>query len=199
MITERPTWLYRPVTVENLAEVQQQCQAVFANHYANIFADGGLTFHYLDRDLLKIEAPAYVEAIANLGLLDRWGTSVFVGTTGERHDIDSLVPIDTEDWLSRCYAFNMPVQNCDESWTVWYECSEWVDVPFVGDSSNYKTAKVFKIESCREIDRWPASQPAWINVTTPHRPVSNHTKTRLLISTRFWPEVHDILGDANLT
>lgn len=188
----RPEWLYQPVTVHNLPDVQQQCFEVFKNHYPNIFDGKGLTIHYIDREILKEEAPAYVDAINSLGLLDRWSTSIFVGTQGNQRDTDSRIHIDNPDWTHRCYAFNMPVVNCESSWTVFYKCDEEdLDTTLIGDRDNYKVARVFKTQSCHEIGRLPANQPAWVNVSNPHRPVTNNNETRLLISTRFWPEVHD--------
>ena len=44
-----------------------------------------------------------------------------------------------------------------------------------------------------EIERLDASQPAWVNTSIPHRPVSTHTRPRAILSARFNPELHDLL------
>jgi len=195
--SSRPDWLYQSVVIDNLDKVQQECFEIFKKYYSDIFQGKGLTIHYIDREILKQEAPAYIAAIDSLGLLDRWSTSIFVGTQGQNRETDSRIHIDNPDWTHRCYAFNMPVVNCESSWTAFYKCiEEDLDSTLIGDQDNYKVARVYKTESCQEIGRLPASQPAWVNVSTPHRPVTSNDSIRLLISTRFWPEIHDYFDEA---
>ena len=168
--------------------------AVFYKHYPNIFGDRGFTFTYADQDILRAEAPAYTDYLKSLGLYDRWVKSVLIGTLGEQRIKDSPIHVDSEDWQTRCYALNIPLINCEDSHTVWYDVKDYDEDAYSGDdqtSKGYKTARGFKPETSTEIGRLATITPAWVNVSVPHRAENANSDLRLIISTRFWPEVHD--------
>jgi hypothetical protein len=201
MITTRPTWLYKPINITNLDSIKSECLNVFNKHYSNAFGNRGFTFTRIDQDILRAEAPSYVQALKDLGLYDRWTNSIFSGTVGENRYEDSPIHIDNDDWNTRCYSLNMPVVNCENSYTLFYKSNtpgptapipEWII-----DAASYKVGGSFREEDCQEIGRCNVEQPAWINVTIPHRAVNNNPDMRLIITTRFYPELHDYFDDAD--
>jgi hypothetical protein len=194
----KPSWLYKPVDVSNLDNIKLEFQTIFNKHYSNVFGDRGFTFSYLDKDIVRAEAPSYIQVLKDLGVYDRWTSCVFVGTLGDARHKDSPIHVDTEDWQSRSYALNMPVINCEDSHTVFFEATiPDSDAYLSGDSTGYKTARGFKEEGSREIGRWNVESPAWVNVTIPHRAENSNPDLRLIISSRFWPEIHDYFDDAD--
>ena len=194
----KPTWLYKTIDVPSIDQIKKECMDVFYKHYPNIFGDRGFTFTYVDQDILRTEAPAYTEYLKSLGLYDRWVKSVFIGTCGDQRIKDSPIHVDSEDWQTRCYALNIPLINCEHSHTVWYDVKEYDEDAYSGDDQTvkgYKTARGFKPETSTEIDRLATINPAWVNVSVPHRAENANSDLRLLISTRFWPEVHDYFSN----
>lgn len=192
--TSKPTWLYKSVDVTNLELIQSEILAVFNKHYPHVFGDRGFIFTYVDQDILRAEAPHYVAYLNELGLYDKWTKSVLVGTMGEARLKDSPIHVDSEDWKVRNFALNIPIVNCNDSNTVWYDVKEYDEEAYSGDdqtAKGYKTARGFKPETSVEIGRMPASNPAWINVAIPHRAENNNSELRLILSTRFYPELHD--------
>jgi|688.fasta_scaffold310130_2 hypothetical protein len=194
----KPTWLYKTINVPNIDQIKKECMDVFYKHYPNVFGDRGFTFTYADQDILRAEAPAYTEYLKSLGLYDRWAKSVFIGTCGDQRIKDSPIHVDSEDWQTRCYALNIPLINCEHSHTVWYDVKEYDEDAYSGDdqtAKGYKTARGFKPETSTEIDRLATINPAWVNVSVPHRAENSNSDLRLIISTRFWPEVHDYFSN----
>jgi hypothetical protein len=64
-----------------------------------------------------------------------------------------------------------------------------------GKENDAATARLIKKGTIgTEIDRFPASQPAWINTSIPHNPITLHNKPRAVISARFFPEVHELFN-----
>jgi hypothetical protein len=190
----KPIWLYKTIDVLNIDQIKKECMDVFYKHYPNVFGDRGFTFTYADQDILRAEAPAYTEYLKSLGLYDRWVKSVLIGTCGDQRTKDSPIHVDSEDWQTRCYALNIPLINCEHSHTVWYDVKDYDLDAYGGDdqtNKGYKSARGFNPETSTEIDRLATIIPAWINVSVPHRAENANSDLRLLISTRFWPEVHD--------
>jgi hypothetical protein len=193
-IISKPIWLYKPVDVPNVDQIKQECMSIFHKHYPDVFGDRGCTFTYVDHDILREEAPGYIAYLKELGLYDQWAKSAFVGTMGENRYRDTPIHIDSDDWQTRCYALNIPLINCENSHTVWYDVKETDDNIYSGDDQSekgYRSTRGFKSESSTEIGRMSANNSAWINVSIPHRPETNNRNLRLIISTRFWPEIHD--------
>ena len=190
----RPTWLYKPIDVPNIDQIKQECMSVFYKHHPDAFGDRGFTFTYADQDILRAEAPAYTDYLKSLGLYDLWAKSVFIGTKGQERFKDSPIHVDSEDWQTRAYALNIPLVNCENSHTVWFDVKDYDEDAYSGDdqtTKGYKTARGFKPETSTEIGRLETINPAWVNVSIPYRAENDNSDLRLIISTRFWPEIHE--------
>lgn len=184
-----PTWLYKPVDVPNLKEIQQELIPVLEKEVPN-YTQIPNKFAYVLRDKIEPYAPLYTQFINSLGLLDRWHYSAFIMVSN-----GNLFPIhvDSLNWQTRCYGLNLPLVNCEDSYTVFYDAE--IDSSEITERNNpTNSARVIKDDTIAvEIGRWDASKPAWINIRIPHNPVANHNNPRVLISARFRPEIHDIL------
>jgi hypothetical protein len=201
MITTRPTWLYKLVDIANLDSIKSECLNVFNKHYSNAFGNRGFTFTIIDQDILRAEAPSYIQVLKDLKLYERWNTSVFAGTMGNNRYEDSPIHVDNDDLNTPCYSLNMPVVNCENSYTLFYKSNtpgptapipEWIT-----DAASYKAGGIFQEEDCREIGGHNVEHPAWVNVAIPHRAVNDNADMRLIICARFYPEVHDLFNDSD--
>jgi hypothetical protein len=191
----QPSWLYKSITVDNLSCIQDECLAVFNKHYSLVFGNRGFTFSYVDQDILRSEAPAYIQFLKDIELYDKWSTTAIIGVIGESRIIDSPIHVDSTNWLARSYALNIPIINCNDSHTVWYDVSDDDIITYSSNDARFNTVQTFKPESSTEIGRMVASNPAWINVGIPHRAENNNKDLRLLFSARFYPELHDYFSE----
>jgi hypothetical protein len=188
-----PEWLYKPIVVDNLTTIQQEFQTIVNTHYTTMFDDWKSSWLYpIDRTIIEQSAPTYITWLKELKLYDRWATSFFAtsyGTSGN----EQTVHIDNIDYKERCFSLNIPILNCEDSWTVWYKTKENSGV--AGYIPHYSMALGFsELDIEGELGRMPATQPAFINVGLPHRPWSNHVEPRIILSTRFNPEIFDYLN-----
>ena len=94
------------------------------------------------------------------------------------------------EWQRCCFGLNIPILNCEDSWTVWYDAETDLSPEF-NEYDVRKSARRCLSENAVELCRMPASTPAWVNISIPHRPVTTHNKLRAVISARFMPELHD--------
>jgi hypothetical protein len=193
----QPTWLYKSITVDNLAQIQAECLAVFNKHYTTAFGGRGFTFIYIDQDILRAEAPTYIQFLKEIDLYEKWSATAMIGMIGESRLTDSPIHVDSTDWLARSYALNIPIVNCGDSNTVWYNVAERDELSYSSDDTRFTTVQTFKPETSTEIGRMSSNNPAWINVGIPHRAENNNANLRLLFSTRFYPELHDYFLETN--
>lgn len=180
-----PNWCFKPVDVPNLSEIQSEFQAILTEL---ISLDERYKYFHIDRARIESKVPSYAKFLKSIGLLDRWQYSAVIVTTGND---EFPIHVDALDWTERCYALNLPIQNCDDSYTIWYDAKVNTD-PIPGDeTSNRLLARFCHPENAIEIARMPASTSAWVNIALPHRPVTDHNKLRAIVSARFKPELHD--------
>lgn len=186
MTIEKPNWLYKPVSVDNLEAIQVELLPILYNVIPD-FDNAFPTFKFISRNEIEKSAPLYSKFIESFGILDKWERSVIV-TTNFDHKFP--IHVDHLDWKARAYGLNIPLINCDDTYTVFYD-AEINMMPVNNKAHPENFARIIKKNSiATEIGRFPSSQPAWVNNSIPHTPVSKHNKPRALISARFEPEVH---------
>ena len=188
-IIDQPTWLYKRIDIQNLAEIQQELITASKTVIKNI---NELTpnFHYIPRDNIDSLLPNTKIYLNELGLLDRWKyLALITGNTGTSLPLH----VDTIDWTTRSYGLNIPVLNCADSFTVFYQAE--IDCPTQDNPADPRSSSFFcKQDTAVEIDRLESINPCWVNICIPHRPIINHQLPRILASFRFSPEVHDLLN-----
>jgi hypothetical protein len=180
----KPTWFYKTVDVPNLELIQQQFQEIVLEL---ISLDEPIKYFHIDRALIENRVPSYAKLIDSLGLLDRWAYSAIIATNGEEFPIH----VDAIEWDRRCYALNLPVMNCDDSYTIWYDAEIEQDPIDPNPANKRSLAKGCVPGTAIEVCRMPAATPAWVNIALPHRPYTCHAKLRVVVSARFSPELHD--------
>ena len=197
MSEEKPTWCYKSVTVLNLLEIQNELKQIlykimpeFDNYNSTI-----IKYIPLERKDIEPYCPLYTEYIKSLGLIDRWNFSLLsIIANSSKEYSENNIHVDTENWQYRCYGLNLPIVNCEGTYTVWYEGS-LEDNNATADNQRLKSARFLRTDlPYHEIARIESSNPAWVNVSIPHVAMSTHGKPRAAFSARFNPEVHDILA-----
>lgn len=185
-----PTWLYKPVEVDNLSLIQEELMPILYREIPD-FDNDPPHFIYVPRENIEPYAPRYTEFIASLGIVNRWYGSALVTTN---RGIPYPIHVDGLDWHQKCYGLNLPLINCDDTYTVFYDAEiETEAFTSRGDPKN-SARKIKPGTTPTEIGRWESNKPAWINTRIPHCPLSNHTRPRAIISARFYPEVHEIFN-----
>lgn len=189
-MTEKPNWLFKPVSVDNLEAIQVELITILYKEIPN-FDNDRPTFHVTLRENIEFFAPLYTKFIESFGILDRWTHSAIITTNA---DYKFPIHVDNLGWEERCYGLNLPLINCEESFTVFYDAI--IDPrPMYGKENDAATARLIRKGTiATEIDRFPASQPAWVNTSIPHNPITLHNKPRAVISARFFPEVHELFN-----
>ena len=202
--TKKPSWFYKPIHIENLEAIQQELLTVLYKKIPNFedeppvpltekYQQKVSSFHYTSREEIEPYAPLYTEFIRSLGLLDKWFASPIVTAY---YQFKFPIHIDNADWFTNCYGLNIPIINCEDTYTVWYDADIEYNKPFQSksDTDIKSVTRLIKPNTpYTEIARWHMKDPAWINVSIPHAPVTYNKKPRAAISARFIPEIHDLM------
>lgn len=203
-----PDWRYTKFTIDCLEQIQKEFRYVKDNIW-HIYSHNDLVdsdpdywdFSMMPRSGIEEHVPTLVDWFKRVGILDKWIATAFAvvnkASNPMRIHVDSIA---TDD---RRVSLNMPFLNCKNTWTCWYDCElDEVEVPpknitpeilphlhsrMVYDPPLQKGR--WGVEPCNEIDRAEMDSPVIVNVTIPHRPVSGHDETRILLCHRFTPEL----------
>jgi hypothetical protein len=172
--------LYKTLDISNLDQIKEELN--------NVIQKNSFGFRAGDTNLIKEHCPSLIDYLQKVNLLDRWkDTGVSILTNSYRSlkiHSDSLDP-------QRIYALNIPVSNCENSYTVWYKANEGV-TPIIdkyGEPKKMVYSFQYKSEDVEEIDRMESSNPAFVNVKVPHSGISFNDSVRCLISLRFIPNI----------
>lgn len=106
------------------------------------------------------------------------------------------------------YSLNIPVQNCEKSYTIFYDKNSLIEVnsrPADGYYSNnhslnydnFLTMKNYSFDGAVELGRCEYTVPYWINVEVPHLPYSENEKHRILAVLRFKNQIEKMLDEKN--
>jgi hypothetical protein len=188
-VETNPKWLYKPVEVDNLKEIQREIIPIVLKKIPNFLNMQPEFFHIVMREEIEPFAPCYTEFIKKHAVISQW-TMCAISVT--KFNMDFPIHIDCTDWEKRCYGLNLPVINCEGTYTVWY------DTEMQGNLSDDDALQAIvgmqkPGAAAIEIGRWDASKPAWVNNSIPHRPISTHELPRVVLSARFDPELHKLL------
>lgn len=170
--------LYKTLNISNLDQIKEELN--------NVIQKDSVGFISGNADLIKERCPSLTNYLKKINLLDRWkNTGIVLLNNGSLpiHS-DSLDP-------QRIYALNIPVCNCENSYTIWYKVKDGVKPVIDGYGSPKKMIYSFQYtpEDVEEIDRMESSNPAFVNVKIPHSGISFSESVRCLISLRFRPNL----------
>jgi len=177
-----PQWNWFPIEVENLDKIQQEILTTIKYVFPN-YEQMPPGFYYLNNDTIKELCQNCNEFLKKINLFDRWCNTSIVTTNFGR---TIAIHTDAENYKERSFALNIPIINCNDTYTVWYDVG-------TAETSKHETlgSIVYSDYNAVEIDRMPSSTCAFVNVMRPHRPVTNHSNFRALVSFRFYPELFD--------
>ena len=187
-ITSCPTWLYKQIDVPNLDTIQQELLNV-AKCIINDIDTLIPNFHLVLREEIDAMLPYAKEYLDELGLLERWKYLAFITGNG---GTSLPLHVDSTEWEFNAYGLNIPVLNCKNSFTVFYNAT--LSQSIYESTDPRSVAQFCDQDTATEIDRFEATNPCWVNICIPHRPEVLHTLPRILASFRFRPELHDVLN-----
>lgn len=176
---------YKIIEIENLVDIQQE----IITNLDNIVRATYTKFHILDHNNLQGYCPSLIEFLKIHGLYERWKFSFMSILNPDRNRID----IHRDNGFY--YVLNIPILNCDNSFTVYYESKKGkkpkitiYDDPFSNIKQIYQQ---FDGNDVIEVDRYETNQPAFMNVGYIHTGISYNKNRRMLLSVRFSPKLSD--------
>ena len=175
---------YKSTTVDNLQLISRQVLECLDN------LSEGNSFFIQDTKHFRTSCPAIGEYLESIGLCQRWS---FTGIA--KLEAQGTLPLHSD---GKCrWALNLPILNCEQSYTIWYDAELKEDVvkPVVIDGVVTSASYVkYREETAVEIDRVCSNQPLWVNVQTPHSAINYSDKPRIILSLRFSPELDDVFN-----
>jgi hypothetical protein len=185
------SWCYLKVDVPNLDVISQELLTVLGDVFPDL-TNLPPDYTHLWRKQIESKLPETTNFLREIKLLDRWTHLAFI--TG---NLGTSLPIHVDgiDPIVKSYALNIPVLNCKHSYTVFYQAE--IAGPIFQPDDIRKSSRYCNEDTAIEIARLESSEPAWINVAKPHKPVMEHNMPRAIASLRFQPEIHDYFTNTN--
>ena len=204
-----PEWFYSRFRIDNLEQIQKEfliVKDVKWKEYIGVDTNNSTwwDFALMPKHAVEEFLPTLVDWLTHIGLYDRWITVAFSTVNHSEHPM--RIHVDSTAVDQRRISVNIPVLNCEKTYTVWYDAELDYDNVLPEVISPEVEAKLhtrlkydpaikyshWGIESTAvEIKRLETNQPVIVNITIPHRPVSDHNQTRILACLRFTPELTD--------
>lgn len=192
-------WLYidADITEQELASIQQEILDKLEEILPGWKTKKG-QYATVNQALVADSSPTLRSFLSRIGLLNRWTESVVISVN---HTSEVSWPIHVDDFrLQRRVALNIPIINCENSFTTWYDVT-------AGSEANGEAVAAarrhglngagkshsiyYHNEGAVEIGRRDGNKASFINVAIPHRPVPGPNVPRIVLSVRFWPEITD--------
>lgn len=201
-------WTYVPAKVNSTQTkvYSQELARLWSDLTKNLTVTKSRFYFSVFDDNFKNTCPNLVLLLKELEIFDYCtGAGFFAVPAGHQTPIHIDMGFNT--------VLNFPVFNCDNSFTVWYQNLEEIELPahlayvesdsILNDENKELIARelfsdvnkipYFKYDPTKEIDRVEANQALWVNGAIPHRPEVLHDEFRLLATLRFMPLPQDIL------
>jgi hypothetical protein len=170
--------LYTILNIPNIDKIKKELNEIVSKDITG--------FSAVDTEIIKSQCFELNNFLKSINLLDRWkdtGIVVLNNSSLVVHS-DSIVP-----W--RIYALNIPIYNCENSYTIWYKVKNGAHptVNEYGEPNRKVYSFQYNSEDVEEIDRMESSNAAFVNVKVPHSGISMTNSVRCLISLRFVPNI----------
>jgi hypothetical protein len=189
----QPDWCYYKVNIENLQQIQQESVQVF-NYIMNDVILADPEFKIVED--LESRTPLLRKYLDSVGLQDR---QYFAGLVVSTNGSEFPIHVDNITGADRWVALNIPLINCDDTYTAWYDANITQPLTEVGNyaqgiNSNTEQAittynGLYYCTDAVEIARTECDQPMLAHVGRPHRGIVTHQKLRVLLTVRFRPEL----------
>lgn len=200
-IYKAPDWLYKPAKInqEFYKPIQKELQQVFYYKFKDIPAKEIKSQFVIPapKEYIVDNCPFLMQQLKEYNLFDHFLALAMI-IVGPRDSYPIHVDTINEGFMS--VGLNIPVLNCEDSYTAWYESEilyhESFDSHIIA-AKGYTTAIPCDNENFVEIERCNANSPNWINVVKPHNAVCNHTKLRVNSSLRFNKRLFEMIADGS--
>lgn len=179
--------LYKKINIENLNLIQNEVLEYLSSNTRFLLDNGPSGFNGINTLELKLYSFHLKNFLEKYNLFNRWkntGISVIESNSSLQIHTDSILQ-------NRIYALNIPIENCENSYTVWYQKKNNLSPKFFYYNTNDGPILYFNYEpeNVNEIDRIESKYPVFVNVKEPHKGESFNQNKRILISLRFTPEL----------
>jgi hypothetical protein len=197
-----PEWRYKPARIHNpdLEKVQQELYAAIVKYSGKTEEELPPIYVILDINFIFSECPT-VHSILKEMNIDHLVTHTFF-TCLNIQEPDQVIHVDTIKDIRYCAILSMPVLNCENSYTGFY------DAPVLRHKlmpENYRLCPAARaavpVDASKavEIDRSDTMTISWLNTEVPHRGVRlDKTRTRIMASFRFKPNILEELATGRL-
>ncbi len=168
---------YVPVTVDNLAEIQNEVMSLFPKEN-----EKRTVLFYIENNVEEfLKLKSLREQLERLGLLD------YVSNIAFHHVLPTAPQGATVhiDHSKSTYSFNLPIKNCDNTFVNFYRTDSVPETRLNSVGVPYYHLDESK---CSFANRIEMSQPYIINVKVPHNVVNANLKNRITLLIRLKPE-----------
>lgn len=152
--------------------------------------------YFFKDDAVRKHCPKFVQHLDSLGIGNiLCGVGIIIVYPGTKFPIH----VDHEEDIKQQVGLNFPVQNCDNSFTVWYQNvtkNKNLNKEISGDTYTDQICE-FTSDNPVEVARCELTRPVWINTGLPHTAESRNPSLRISASFRFNKEILDLLKNEN--
>jgi len=200
-IYKAPDWLYKPAKINQTIypQIRNELLQIFKykfngtpfNSIKSHFVIPAPTKHVIDN------CPFLMQQLTEFGLADSF-LSLAMIVVG--HDNNYPIHVDTINEGFMSIGLNIPVFNCEDSHTAWYDAEILYHDAFNGyimEAKWFITAIPCNNSNAIEIDRCNANTPHWINVTKPHNAITMRSGLRVNSSLRFDKKIFEMIDDGS--
>jgi hypothetical protein len=200
-IYKAPDWLYKPANInqEWYTQIRGELLQVFKYGFTGVPINTIKSQFVIpaSKDYVVENCPTLMRQLKEYDLFDHFLilAMIIVGP-----DDSYPVHVDTINQGFMSVGLNIPVLNCEDSYTAWYDADILYHESFNSSiiaAKGYTTAIPCDDDNAVEIARCDANQPHWINVVKPHNAVCNHKKLRVNSSLRFDKKLFEMIADGS--
>lgn len=195
-IYKAPDWLCKPANLDFSKLPQIQFELIkllklkvpdFTKATSQFIVPGG------NIETTRKTCPTLMEELERLELAHMLKMIAMIMVTP---DHEYPIHIDSTNPARMSVALNMPVLNCQNSYTIWYDAKiqyeQYVPEYVIGDDIAWMAVPCDS-NNAVEIARCDANVPHWVNIYRPHVPKCDHTMFRVNASLRFTADIYKVI------
>jgi len=198
-IYKAPDWLYRPANIDSLlySSIKKELLQVFNYKFKQTPFNKIQSQFTIPANIeyVKQTCPTLMKQLKMYGLDTELRMLAFIIVSPGG---DYPIHVDTLNPGQMSLGLNIPVLNCNDSYTAWYDTEilyhEFFESSLL-DNSVPSTALPCDLTNAVEIARCSANSPHWVNVLKPHAAICNHNKLRVNSSLRFDKKIFEMISD----
>jgi hypothetical protein len=167
-----------PINLKSIKEIQQN----ILDHFPWENIDQLSLFYLPDNVKLFLSIKELKTVLNDLGFLPYIRSFAF--NVAKPNDVKSI-HVDTGP---SSYSFNLPLFNCDNTYTIFYQSSKDPILKEYSEMNQIITYRYYDPSFCKEIHRIEMNDPYIINIYTPHNIINPNNSYRITFLIRFIKE-----------